>query len=91
MKKNHFVHSQNLGFIGGSAGKEPAWQCRRSKRGRLYPWVGNTFWRRKWAHALAVGYSLRGHKELDTTESVRAHIHTHLSKTEFGFFAYLVL
>ena len=30
-----------LGFPGGTSGKKPACQCRRYKRGRFGPWVGN--------------------------------------------------
>ena len=37
-----------MGFPGGSDGKEPACQCRRSKRHRFDPWVRKTPWRRKW-------------------------------------------
>ena len=36
------------GFPGGASGKEPAYQCRRHKRCRFDPWVGNIPWRRKW-------------------------------------------
>ena len=30
----------NMGFPGGSGGKEPACQCRRHKRRGFNPWVG---------------------------------------------------
>ena len=75
------------GFPGGSAGKEPACQCRRCKRGRFDPWVGKIPWSRKWQHTPVflpevfhgqrslAGYSLWGHKESDMTECT--HIHTH--------------
>ena len=36
------------GYPGGASGKEPAHQCRRSKRPRYYSWVGKIPWRRKW-------------------------------------------
>ena len=36
------------GFPGGASGKEPACQCRRCKRLRSDPWVGNIPWKRKW-------------------------------------------
>ena len=38
----------SLGFPGGTDGKEPTYQCRRCKRGRLDPWVRKTPSRRKW-------------------------------------------
>ena len=31
---------------GGASGKEPACQCRKHKRRRLDPWVGEIPWRR---------------------------------------------
>ena len=34
------------GFPGGSAGKEPACQCKRHKRLEFNPWAGKTPWRR---------------------------------------------
>ena len=37
-----------LGFPGGSSGKESTCQCRRCKRCGLDPWVGKIPWRRKW-------------------------------------------
>ena len=33
---------------GGSRSKEPACQCRRSKRCGFHPWVGKIPWRRAW-------------------------------------------
>ena len=36
------------GFPGGTSGKEPNCQCRRHKRLRLDPWVGEHPWRRAW-------------------------------------------
>ena len=36
-----------MGFPSGSAGKEPACQCRRHKRHGFSPWVGKIPWRRK--------------------------------------------
>ena len=74
-----------LGFPGGSMIKESAWQCRTCRRCRLDPWVGKIPWRRQWQSTLIflpgefheqrslAGYSLWGHKELDTTE------HTYLA------------
>ena len=69
--------------------KEPACQCRRHKRCRFDPWVGNIPWRRTWqptpvflpgefyGQRSLVGYSPWGHKESNMTE----HRLTHLSLT----------
>ena len=68
-----------LGFPGGASGKEPTCQCRRHKRFRFNPWVGNG--RRAWqptpvfmpgeslGQRSLVGYGPLGHKVLDTTDS----------------------
>ena len=40
--------SPSQSFPGGASGKEPASQCRRLKRQRVYPRVGKIFCRRKW-------------------------------------------
>ena len=60
------------------------------------PWVEKTPWRRKWQLAPVfvpeksqqlrslVGYSLWGHKELDT----HTHTHTHTHKQCFGLVKY---
>ena len=68
------------GFSGGSAGKEPACQCRRHRRHGFDPWVGKIPWRREWLHTPIFlprkfhgQRSLEatvhgGHKELDMTE-----------------------
>ena len=37
-----------MGFSSGSAGKEPACQCRRYKRYGFDPWVQKIPWRMKW-------------------------------------------
>ena len=67
----------------GSAGKEPACQCRRRKRCRFNPWVGKIPWSTKWQPAPAflpgkshgqrnlAGYRPWDHKGSDTT----AHAH----------------
>ena len=34
------------GFLGGTSGKEPTYQCRRHKRLGFDPWVGKIPWRR---------------------------------------------
>ena len=36
------------GFLGGSSGKELAYQCRTCKRRGFDPWVGKIPWSRKW-------------------------------------------
>ena len=38
----------NKGFPGDASGKEPACQCRRQKRHRFHPWVGQIPSRRAW-------------------------------------------
>ena len=38
------------GIPGGASGKEPTCQCRRHKRHRFHPWVGEIPWRRPWQH-----------------------------------------
>ena len=58
-----------LGFLGDSSGKEPICQCRRLKRCGFNPWVGKAYWRRAHGQRSLVGYSPRGHKELETTEA----------------------
>ena len=76
---------QNLGFPGGTSGKEPTYQCRRYKRHGFDPWVRKVPWRREWlptpillpgeshGQKSLVGYSPRGHKESDTTEPLSMH------------------
>ena len=72
----------NLGFPGGSNGKEPVCQCRRhNKRRRFSPWVGKIAWRRKWqptpvflsgechGQRYLADYSSWGHTESNTTEA----------------------
>ena len=66
---------KELGFPSGSAGKEPACQCKRHKRLRFNPWVRKTPWRRKWqptpvflpgefhGQKSLVGYSPGDHEE----------------------------
>ena len=69
------------GFLGGSLGKEPAYQCRRRKRRRFDPQVGKISWRRAWKPTLVflpgeshgkkslAGQSPQGRKESDMTEA----------------------
>ena len=69
------------GFLGGTSGKEPACQCRRLKRCSFEPWIRKIPWKRKWQPSAVFlpgeshgqrnleGYSLYGHKEMDTTEA----------------------
>ena len=68
------------GFPGGTSGKEPACQCRRHKRQGFNPWSGRSSEEgngnpRQYSYLenpmdrSLVGYSPRGRKELDTTET----------------------
>ena len=69
------------GLPGGTSDKEPACHCRRHKRCRVDPWVGNIPWRRTWqptpvflpgesyGQRSLAGYSPRGHTESDMTEA----------------------
>ena len=43
-----FLKQENFSFPGGASSKEPAGQCRRSRRPRFNPWVGKISWSRKW-------------------------------------------
>ena len=75
------------GFPSGSAGKEPACQCRRCKRRGFNPWVRKIPWRKKWqptpvflpgkfhGQRSLVVYIPWGRKESDATECR----HTYLS------------
>jgi len=75
-----FGPASGTGFPGGASGKEPAGQCRRLKRHGFNPWVRKIPWRRAGqptpvflpgeSHGLRslVGYSPRGHTELDMTQ-----------------------
>ena len=40
--------TDSWGFPGGASGKEPASQCRRSRRCRFNPRVGKILWRKAW-------------------------------------------
>ena len=42
------VHTQMMGFPGGTSGKELACQYRRHKRHGFHPQVGRIPWRKKW-------------------------------------------
>ena len=78
------------GLPDGTSGKEPTCQCRRHKRQErlgFSPWVRKIPWRRGWqptpvflpgesrGQRRLMGYSLWGHKELDTTECMHASRH----------------
>ena len=75
--------NMNLGFPGGSSGKDSACQCRRQKRCSFDPWVRKIPWRRAWQTATVfspvksheqktpAGYSSWGHKESDMAERLR--------------------
>ena len=43
-----------VGFPGGASGKEPTCQCRKHKRCRFNPWVGNILWQRAWQPTLVL-------------------------------------
>ena len=76
----HSIH--RLGFPGGASGKEPACQCRRSKRQGFDPWVGKIPCWRAWqptpvflpgksqGQRSLVGHSPKGCKESDTSEAI---------------------
>ena len=79
MDKADMVHTYNgMSF----SGKESICQCNRLKRHRFDPWARKIPWRRQWqptpvflttefqGQRSLVGYSLWGHKELDTTEQL---------------------
>ena len=81
----------NRGHPRWCSGKQSTCQWRRHKRRRGFePWVRKIPWGRKWQPTLVflsgeshgqrrlVGYSLWGHKELDTTE------HAHMMRTTKG-------
>ena len=79
-----------MGFPGGSAGREPACQCRRHKRCGFDAWVRKIPWRRKWqpspvflpgkshGQRSLVGYSPWGRKESDMTECSCTHTYTNI-------------
>ena len=70
-----------MGFPGGTSGKEPACQCRRQKRRGFKPWVREIPWRRAWqptpvflpgetrGQRSLVGYSPLGGKQSDISEA----------------------
>ena len=75
-------NKQELGFPGGTGGKELAYQCKRHQRCRIDPWFEKRPWRRAWqpipvflpgeSHEQRnlAGYNPQGHKESDTTEAM---------------------
>ena len=83
-------YTKVTGFPGGSAGREPARQCRRHKRCGFDAWVRKIPWRRKWqptsvflpgkshGQRSLTGYSLWGRKESDMTECSHTHTYTHI-------------
>ena len=72
-------HIINLGFPGGTRGKEPACKFRKCKKCGFDPWVRMIPWRRKWqptpvflpgkshGQRSLAGYSPGGTKESDVT------------------------
>ena len=81
----HLSH-QGSGFPGVASGNESACQCRRRKRYRSDPWVGQIPWSRKWqttpvflpgksqGQRSLVGYSPWIHRESDMTEQLSTHM-----------------
>ena len=81
-----YTHTHVWGFPGGSGGKAPT--CNAGDVG-LIPGLGRFPWRREWQPTPVLlpgelhgqrrlgGYSLWGHKELDTSEQVT---HTHIDE-----------
>ena len=71
----------NLGFPGGTTGKQPPCQCRRCKRHRFDPWIRKIPWKRAWqpspvflpgefhGQRSLAGYGPWGHRESDTPEA----------------------
>ena len=84
-----FLILLHTNFPRGSAGKEPACQCRRHRRHGFNPWVRKIPWRRKWqptpvffpekshGQRSLADYSPKGHKESYATEYTHTHTHTH--------------
>ena len=68
--------------------------CLQCRKPRFDSWVGKIPWRRKWqptpvflpgeshGRRSLVGYSPRGHKELDTTERLHFHIYIYRSNIQ---------
>ena len=77
-----YTHILVGGFLSCASSKEPACQWRRCKKCGFNPWIRKIPWKRKWqptpvlllgkfhGQRSLVGYSLWGHKELDTTEQL---------------------
>ena len=96
-------YRQLWAFPGGSSGKEPACQCRRSKRHRFDPLVAHIPWRREWqptsgflpgesrGQTRLVSCSLQGCKESYTTEMTQhSQIATH-RQIDVYIFTYISL
>ena len=47
-EKKGMTEEFSWSFSSGAGSKEPAFQYRRHERHRFDPWVGKTFWSRKW-------------------------------------------
>ena len=82
----NYIFQLELGFPGGSSGKELTCQCKRRKRCGFHPWVGKIPWRKAWQSTLVllpgrshgqrslVGYSPWGLKESNMTEHLTPHL-----------------
>ena len=76
----------NMGFRGGTSGKNFTCQCRRCKSHRFYAWVWKIPWRRKWqptpiflpgeSHGQRSLVGSQGCRESDRTGRI-THTHTH--------------
>ena len=76
-------------LLGGAVVKNPPGNA-GDARDRLNPWVWKISWRRKWqptpvflpgefyGQRSLADCSPWGHKELDTTEQLSTHVHTHI-------------
>ena len=87
---SHLFHSTQCpqGLPRWLIGKEPACQCRSSRRRRFDPWVRRTPWRRKWQPAPVIlpgeshgprslaGYSPQEAKSWTRLKQLSTHIHT---------------
>ena len=74
-------HSYRRDFPGGASGKEPTCKCRRHKKPRFYPCLGNIPWSRKW-QPTPVFLSWKSHGQRKLLGYVTVHWVTELDVTE---------